>query len=89
MQVAAFFVMDTMQLTGKETAQVVGIGMMGMAMAALFAQLVIIPRTVLLYEQLLVIGILITMLGISLLLILNGALFAVSLTLQGLGSGFM
>ena len=44
MQVAAFFVMDTMQLTGKETAQVVGIGMMGMAMAALFAQLVIIPE---------------------------------------------
>ena len=91
MQVAAFFVMDTMQLTGKETAQVVGIGMMGMAMAALFAQLVIIPRTKASVRALLVIGILITMLGISLLLIpnMNGALFAVSLTLQGLGSGFM
>ena len=45
MQVAAFFVMDTMHLTGQETAQVVGVGMMGMAMATLFAQLVIIPRT--------------------------------------------
>ena len=91
MQVAAFFVMDTMQLTGKETAQVVGIGMMGMAMAALFAQLVIIPRTKASVRALLVIGILITMLGISLLLIpnMNSALFAVSLTLQGLGSGFM
>ena len=91
MQVAAFFVMDTMQLTGQETAQVVGVGMMGMAMATLFAQLVIIPRTKASVRALLVIGILITMLGISLLLIpnMNSALFAVSLTLQGLGSGFM
>ena len=61
--------MDTMQLTGKETAQVVGVGMMGMAMAALFAQLVIIPNTKASVRALLVIGILITMLGISLSLI--------------------
>ena len=91
MQVAAFFVMDTMHLTGKETAQVVGVGMMGMAMATLFAQLVIIPRINASVRVLLVSGILITMLGISLLLlpIMNSGLFAVSLTLQGLGSGLM
>ena len=91
MQVAAFFVMDTMQLTGQETAQVVGVGMMGMAMATLFAQLVIIPRTNASVRALLVMGILITMLGISFLLfpVMNSALFAVSMTLQGLGSGLM
>ena len=91
MQVAAFFVMDTMHLTGQETAQVVGIGMMAMAMATLFAQLVIIPRTNASVRALLVMGILITMLGIAFLLfpIMNSALFAVSMTLQGLGSGLM
>ena len=91
MQVAAFFVMDTMQLTGQETAQVVGVGMMGMAMATLFAQLVIIPRINASVRALLVMGILITMLGISFLLfpVMNSALFAVSMTLQGLGSGLM
>ena len=91
MQVAAFFVMDTMHLTGQETAQVVGVGMMGMAMATLFAQLVIIPRTDASVRALLVMGILITMLGISFLLfpIMNTALFTVSMMLQGLGSGLM
>ena len=91
MQVAAFFVMDTLQLDGKETAQVVGVGMMGMAMATLFAQLVIIPRTNASVRALLVVGILITMLGIALLLIpaMTAGLFMVSLTLQGLGSGLM
>ena len=91
MQVAAFFVMDTLQLDGKETAQVVGVGMMGMAMATLFAQLVIIPRTNASVRALLVMGILITMLGIALLLIpaMTAGLFMVSLTLQGLGSGLM
>ena len=91
MQVAAFFVMDTMQLTGQETAQVVGVGMMGMAMATLFAQLVIIPRINASVRALLVMGILITMLGISFLLfpVMNSALFTVSMTLQGLGSGLM
>ena len=91
MQVAAFFVMDTMHLTGQETAQVVGVGMMGMAMATLFAQLVIIPRTDVSVRALLVMGILITMLGISFLLfpIMNTALFTVSMMLQGLGSGLM
>ncbi len=91
MQVAAFFVMDTLQLDGKETAQVVGVGMMGMAMATLFAQLVIIPRTDASVRALLVTGIIITMLGIALLLIpaMTAGLFMVSLTLQGLGSGLM
>ena len=91
MQVAAFFVMDTMQLSGQETAQVVGVGMMGMAMATLFAQLVIIPRSNASVRALLVMGILINMFGIALLLIpmMNTGLFTVSLTLQGLGSGLM
>ena len=91
MQVAAFFVMDTMHMSGQETAQVVGVGMMGMAMATLFAQLVIIPRTNASVRTLLVMGILITMLGISFLLfpVMNTALFTVSMTLQGLGSGLM
>ena len=69
----------------------VGVGMMGMAMATLFAQLVIIPRTNASVRALLVTGIIITMLGIALLLIpaMTAGLFMVSLTLQGLGSGLI
>jgi MFS family permease len=90
MQVAAFFVMDTMHLSGQETAQVVGVAMMSMAMATLFAQLVIIPRLHASVRSLLFWGILINTIGISLLLIpMNSGLFALSLTLQGLGSGLM
>ena len=90
MQVAAFFVMDTMKLDGPQTAQVVGVAMMAMAMATLFAQLVIIPRTHASVRELLVWGILISMLGIGLLLLpMSAGLFTFSLTLQGLGSGLM
>ena len=90
MQVAAFFVMDTMHLSGQETAQVVGVAMMSMAMATLFAQLVIIPRLHASVRSLLFWGILINTIGISLLIFpMNSGLFALSLTLQGLGSGLM
>ncbi len=90
MQVAAFFVMDTMTLDGQQTAQVVGVAMMSMAMATLFAQLVIIPRAHATVRALLVWGILVSMLGIGLLLLpMSAGLFTMALTLQGLGSGLM
>ena len=90
MQVSAFFVMDTMGLSPQQTAQVVGVGMMGMAMSTLFAQLVVIPRSNASVRALLVSGILITMVGVALLLLpMSSGLFGFSLTLQGLGSGLM
>ena len=90
MQVAAFFIMDTLQLDGPQTAQVVGVAMMAMAMATLFAQLVIIPRAQASVRALLVWGIVLTMIGIAMLLLpMSAGLFTFSLTLQGLGSGLM
>lgn len=44
LQVSAFFVLDVLHLNGQETTRLVGTGMMGMALATLFSQLVIIPR---------------------------------------------
>jgi MFS family permease len=69
---------------------VVGVAMMSMAMATLFAQLVIIPRLHASVRSLLFWGILINTIGISLLILpMNSGLFALSLTLQGFGSGLM
>ncbi len=90
MQVAAFFVMDTMHISSGETAQIVGIGMMSMAMATLFAQLVLIPKMNLSVRTLLLWGIWINIVGIGLLLIpLTISSFVISMTLQGLGMGLM
>ena len=90
MQVAAFFVMDTMHLSIAETAQIVGIAMMAMAMATLLAQLVIIPRFKLSVRQLLFSGIVITIFGTALLLIpVSVGSFVIALTVQGLGMGLL
>ena len=90
MQVAAFFVMDTMQLDGAETAQIVGVGMMSMAMATLFAQLVIIPRMNLSVRTLLTSGIITNIIGVGMLLVpMSAGVFISALTVQGLGMGLM
>lgn len=44
MQTAAFYFMDVLKLGAEETVQYVGIGLMASAMAAVLAQLVVIPR---------------------------------------------
>ncbi|MDA9230311.1 MFS transporter [Alphaproteobacteria bacterium] len=90
MQVAAFFVMDTLLLDGAQTAQLVGGGMMSMAMATLFAQLVVIPRANLSVRSLLTWGIGINVIGVALLLIpMSPGVFIFALTLQGFGMGLM
>ena len=90
MQVAAFFVMDTMQLDGAQTAQIVGVGMMSMAMATLFAQLVIIPRMNFSVKTLLIGGIITNIFGVGLLLVpMSAGVFITALTIQGLGMGLM
>ncbi len=90
MQVAAFFVMDTMQLDGAQTAQIVGVGMMSMAMATLVAQLVIIPRMNLSVKTLLTSGIITNIFGVGLLLVpMSAGVFITALTVQGLGMGLM
>ncbi|MFW2436795.1 MAG: MFS transporter [Parvibaculales bacterium] len=90
MQVAAFFVMDILLLDGAETAQLVGGGMMSMAIATLFAQLVIIPRANLSVRALLTYGIGFNIVGVGLLLIpMSVGVFICALTLQGFGMGLM
>lgn len=90
MQVAAFFVMDSLNLTVSDTAQLVGVGMMTMAMATLFAQLVIIPRLDLSVRMLLLSGIWITIIGTGILLLpISSGSFVFSLTVQGLGMGLL
>lgn len=90
MQVAAFFVMDSLHLSTSDTAQLVGIGMMTMAMATLFAQLVAIPRLNLSVRMLLLSGIWITIIGTGLLLLpISPGLFVCALTVQGLGMGLL
>ena len=90
MQVAAFFVMDILLLDGAETAQLVGGGMMSMAIATLFAQLVIIPRANLSVRTLLTYGIGFNIVGVGLLLIpMSVGVFICALTLQGFGMGLM
>ena len=44
MQTAAFYFMDVLKLEAAETVQYVGVGLMASAMAAVLAQLVVIPR---------------------------------------------
>ena len=90
MQVAAFFIIDTLLLDGAETAQLVGGGMMSMAIATLFAQLVIIPRANLSVRALLTYGIGFNIVGVGLLLIpMSMGVFICALTLQGFGMGLM
>ncbi len=90
MQVSAFFVMDSLFLTATDTTQLVGVGMMAMALATLFAQLVVIPRANLSVRSLLVFGIVVNTLGLGLLLLPTSfGLFVAALTLQGFGSGLM
>ena len=90
MQVATFFVIDTLYMDKLDAVQIVGIGMMGMAMATLFAQLVIIPRANASVRSLLTYGILVNAVGIALLLLpMTQGLFVFGLTLQGLGMGLM
>lgn len=90
MQVSAFFIMDTLLLSGAQTAQLVGVGMMSMAMATLFAQLVIIPRAQLSVRGLLTFGICSNIFGVGLLLLpISPGLFVSALTLQGLGMGLV
>ncbi len=90
MQVAAFFVMDILLLDGAETAQLVGGGMMSMAIATLFAQLVIIPRANLSVRALLTYDIGFNIVGVGLLLIpMSVGVFICALTLQGFGMGLM
>lgn len=90
MQVSAFFIMDTLHVSSDETAQIVGIAMMAMAMATMFAQLVIIPRFDLSVRSLLSSGIWISLIGNGLLLVpLTTASFVLAMTIIGFGMGLL
>ena len=90
MQVMAFYVMDVMELSGAETARVVGIGIMSMAVSTLFAQLVIIPRMHLSVHNLLLWGIWVNGAGVAMLLLpMSVGIFVIAMTVQGLGMGLL
>ncbi len=90
MQVAAIFVMDDMGLASAEATQIVGLGMMSMAVATLFAQLVIIPFSNLSVRALMIWGSFFLCVGILLLLLpVNLAGFVIGFGLQGLGMGLL
>lgn len=90
MQVSAFFIMDTLHVSSEETAQIVGVAMMAMAMATMFAQLVVIPRFDLSVRNLLSSGIWISLVGNGLLLVpLTTASFVLAMTIIGFGMGLL
>lgn len=91
MQVAAFFIMDTLDFDAIATTQLVGLSMMSMAVATLIAQIILIPRLSLSVRQMMFIGSIVSLLGVGLLLlpIMTPTLFMFALFLLGFGRGFL
>lgn len=89
MQTIAFFFMDQLKISdAKEAAQLVGVGLMAMAMATLFAQVGLIQRFDLRVPTLLRLGAGVTVLAFV-LLVFGGAygVYVSALALAGLGFG--
>ena len=90
MQLAAFYFMDVLQVSANEATQFVAVGLMGMAMATLFAQLVLIQRFDFTNQTLMRSGCLVMIVSFSLLVIGSSYGVLVSgLTLAGLGFGLL
>lgn len=89
-QVSAFYFQDTLKLGVEEAAQLVGIGMMAMAMSTLFAQLVLIQRFNLSVQTMLRGGTVVMLIAFG-LMILGGdyATLVMALVASGLGFGLL
>ncbi len=89
-QVSAFYFQDTLKLSVADVAQLVGVGMMAMAMATLFAQLVLIQRFNLTVQTMLRGGTVVMI--IAFLLMIAGGNYAtlvMALVAAGLGFGLL
>jgi len=89
-QVSAFYFQDTLQLSVEDAAQMVGVGMMAMAMSTLFAQLVLIQRLNLAVQTMLRGGTVIMIIAFGLMIAGgNYATLVMALVAAGLGFGLL
>ncbi len=90
MQLVSFYFMSTFQVEGDEAIQLVSVGLMAMAMATLFAQMVLIQRFDLSVQFLLRVGAIVMIAAFGLLIIANSyGLFVSALALCGVGFGML
>lgn len=89
-QVSAFYFQDTLKLSVEDAAQMVGIGMMAMAMSTLFAQLVLIQRLNLSVQMMLRCGTIVMLVAFGLMIAGgNYATLVMALVASGLGFGLL
>ncbi|MBG53150.1 MAG: MFS transporter [Alphaproteobacteria bacterium] len=90
MQLVAFYYMDTFNMQGDEATQFVSVGLMAMAMATIFTQMVLIQRFDLSVQFLLRVGAAVMIASFGILIAANAyGLFVTSLALAGVGFGFL
>lgn len=90
MQLVAFYFMDTFHVDAGEATQLVSVGLMAMAMATLFAQMVLIQRFDLSVQFLLRVGAAVMIGSFGLLIVANSyGLFVTALALAGVGFGLL
>jgi len=90
MQLISFYFMSTFQVEGDEAIQFVSVGLMAMAMATLFSQMVLIQRFDLSVQFLLRVGAMVMIVSFALLVVANSyGLFVSALALAGVGFGML
>lgn len=90
MQLISFYFMSVFQVEGDEAIQLVSVGLMAMAMATLFAQMVLIQRFDLSVQFLLRVGAMVMIAAFGLLVVANSyGLFVSALALAGVGFGML
>lgn len=90
MQLISFYFMTVFQVEGDEAIQLVSVGLMAMAMATLFSQMVLIQRFDLSVQFLLRVGAMVMILSFALLIVANSyGLFVSALALAGVGFGML
>jgi len=90
MQLISFYFMSTFQVEGDEAIQLVSVGLMAMAMATLFSQMVLIQRFDLSVQFLLRVGAMVMIVSFALLVVANSyGLFVSALALAGVGFGML
>ena len=89
-QTVAFMIRDMQKLSISETQQLAGVALMGMAIAALFAQFVLVQRFKLTTRFLIIAGIIVAIVSNLLVVVApNYGLLAFALVLSGLGFGML
>lgn len=88
-QTFAFYTMDRLQVSGTQGAEYAGIGFMMGALATLVAQLGLLPRMTLSVRELMVWGVVLSILGVGVQIAATGlGALLIAQFLQGMGGGF-